>query len=292
MDGASAMDTPAVRALEHQYRRLRRQQALVTLVCISVFVACVVGASVVTGVTPIRVIRGLPGLGGYFAETVPDISLATFFADIAAWYADFWHWLGLLFDTMLIALMASLTGVVGALLLSFSASRNLMSNTPIYFASRRLLELARTVPEVVYALIFVVAFGVGPLAGYLALSVHSIGGLGKLYAEVNENIDTRPVEGLAAAGGNWFERIRYAVVPQVLPGYTSYTLWRVELNLRAAAIVGFVGAGGIGQELYTAISWNNYQDVSAILIMLVTTVIVLDLTSEVMRNRLLGREKN
>ena len=163
---------------------------------------------------------------------------------------------------------------------AFPASRNLAGNCWIYFLFRRLAEIARTVPEIVYALIFVVAFGIGPFAGFLALTLHTVGAMGKLYAEANENIDERQLEGVRASGGNWFEVIRFAVLPQVLPNFTTYTLWRLELNIRSAAIVGFVGAGGIGQELYHAISFNYYEDVSAIVLMVVATIMVIDLICE------------
>ncbi len=210
--------------------------------------------------------------------------------DIAYWYYGFFKWLGLLFDTLLIALMALLFGSLGGFLLCFPASRNLAGHVAIYFVFRRLAEIARTVPEIVYALIFVVAFGIGPFAGFLALTLHTIGAMGKLYAEANENIDERQLDGVRASGGNWFEVIRFAVLPQVLPNFTTYTLWRLELNIRSAAIVGFVGAGGIGQELYHAISFNYYEDVSAIVLMVVATIMVIDLICERLRHRLIGKE--
>ena len=148
---------------------------------------------------------------------------------------------------------------------------NLMSTHWIYFLTRRFLEIARSVPDLVYALVFVFAWGLGPLAGILALAIHSMGASGKLFAEVNENIDPNPVEGIRAAGGNWIKTIRYSVVPQVLPAFASYTLWRFEINVRTAAVLGFVGAGGIGYELYTNIRLSYYEDVSAILLIIVAT---------------------
>ena len=146
------------------------------------------------------------------------------------------------------AFFATLLGTLGAFALSFTASSNLMSTYWIYFVTRRFLEIARSVPDLVYALVFVFAWGLGPLAGILALAIHSMGASGKLFAEVNENIDPNPVEGIRAAGGNWLKTIRYSVVPQVLPAFASYTLWRFEINVRTAAVLGFVGAGGIGYE--------------------------------------------
>ena len=237
-----------------------------------------------------RLVAGLPRIGEYLGMTVPELRFATFTADMSYWYYGFMRWLALLGDTLLIALMATLFGATGGLLLCFPASRNLAGNVWLYFAFRRFAEIARCVPEVVYALIFVVAFGVGPFAGFLALTVHTVGALGKLFAEANENIDERQLEGVRAAGGNWFEVIRFAALPQVLPNFTTYTLWRLELNIRSAAIVGFVGAGGIGQELYQAISLNYYEDVSAIVLMIVFTITVIDLVCEKIRHRIIGRE--
>ena len=186
--------------------------------------------------------------------------------------------------------MATLFGAVGGLLLCFPASRNLAGRYWIYFAFRRIAEIARCVPEIVYALIFVVAFGIGPFAGFLALTVHTTGALAKLFAEANENIDERQLEGVKASGGSWLEVIRFGALPQVLPNFTTYALWRLELNLRSAAIVGFVGAGGIGQELYQAISLNYYEDVSAIVLMIVLTITCIDLICERLRHRIIGKE--
>jgi len=247
-------------------------------------------AANISDFTPQRLAAGMPRIGDYISKTLPEIKFASFFGDMAYWYYGFLRWLRLLFDTILIAMMASLFGALGGFLLCFPASRNLAGRFWVYFVCRRLAEIARTVPEIVYALIFVVAFGVGPFAGFLALTVHTVGAMGKLYAEANENIDERQLEGVRASGGNWFEVIRFAVLPQVLPNFTTYTLWRLELNIRSAAIVGFVGAGGIGQELYHAISFNYYEDVSAIVLMVVLTITFIDLICEKMRHHIIGRE--
>ena len=130
---------------------------------------------------------------------------------------------------------------------------------------RRLLEFARTVPGIVFALIFVIAFGLGPMAGVLAIAIHSTGALGKLFSEIVENADMKPVEGVRSTGASWLSCMRFAVLPQVSAGYASYALLRFEINVREASVMGFVGAGGIGQELVVAIRKFYYSDVSAIL---------------------------
>jgi len=153
---------------------------------------------------------------------------------------------------------------------------------------RRALELFRTVPNLGFALIFVYAFGLGPLAGVLAIAVHSMGALGKLFFEVNENIATEPGEGVRAAGGNWMQVVRYGVIPQVLPAFANYTLLHFEINVRTSSVVWFVGAGGIGQELYSVIRQFIYVDISALVLLLIITVALLDITCKYLRRRLLG----
>jgi phosphonate transport system permease protein len=287
---AHALAPDSVRDFEAAYARIRRSQRLQLVAFAAVFLLAVHLAAGASSFTFERFAAGLPRIGDYLRLTLPELTLGNFFGDLAYWYYGFLRWLGLLFDTLLIALIATIFGAVGGFAVCFAASRNLMDNYAIYFVCRRAMEVARCVPEVVYALIFVVAFGIGPLAGILAITIHSVGALGKLYAEVNENIDQGPIEGVRAAGGNWFEAIRYGVLPQVMPGFATYTLWRLELNVRSAAIIGFVGAGGIGQELYHAISFNYYEDISAIVIMVVLTVTAIDLVCERIRHRMIGRE--
>ena len=286
----SLASNPTVQRFEEEFARLRRRQRVQLFGFAIVFLLLLHGAAEVSNFRLDRLLAGLPRIGEYIGKTLPEISLATFFADVAYWYYGFVKWLLLLFDTILIALMATLFGAIGGCLICFPASRNLAGNIWIYFFFRRFAEVARTVPEIVYALIFVVAFGIGPFAGFLALTLHTVGAMGKLYAEANENIDERQLEGIRASGGNWFEVIRFAVLPQVLPNFITYTLWRLELNIRSAAIVGFVGAGGIGQELYHAISFNYYEDVSAIVLMVVATIMTIDLICEKLRHRLIGQE--
>jgi phosphonate transport system permease protein len=155
-------------------------------------------------------------------------------------------------------------------------------------ACRRTLELCRTVPERVFALIFVYALGLGSLAGVLAIAVHSMGALGKLFAEINENVAPEPGESVQAAGGNWLQVMRYGLIPQVLPAFASYTLLRFEINVRASSILGFVGAGGIGQELYSVIRQFIYVDISALVLLLIVSVALIDMTCEHLRRRLLG----
>ena len=212
------------------------------------------------------------------------------FTDIADWYWGFWRWMSRLWDTVLIAYLGTLLSAIFAFFLCFAATVNLAVNPAQRFLARRFLEFCRTVPEIVFALIFVVAFGLGPVPGVIAIMIHTMGALGKLFAEVVENIDMKPVEGAIASGATRWQAIRYAVVPQVLPNFASYALLRFEINVRGASVMGFVGAGGIGQDLIEAIRKFYYSDVSAILLLIIATVMVIDVVTEQIRHRLITQE--
>ncbi len=204
------------------------------------------------------------------------------------WFWGLRRWSLQIGETLLIAYVGTLTGSIGAFIGCFLCSRNLVRSTTLRLTVLRLLEFCRTVPDIVFAMIFVVAFGLGPMPGVLAIAIHTIGALGKLFAEVIENIDMKPVEGIRATGAGWTAQIRFGVLPQVLSNFTSYALLRFEVNVRGAAVIGFVGAGGIGQELITAIRKFYYSDVSAILLMLVLCVMLIDFGSERLRHHLLA----
>ena len=174
--------------------------------------------------------------------------------------------------------------------LNFLAAENTSPAPWLRFVVTRLMEFCRTVPDIVFALIFVIAFGLGPMAGVLAIAIHSIGALGKQYSEIVENIDMKPVEGVRSTGASWISCMRFAVLPQVAAGFASYTLLRFEINVRGASVMGFVGAGGIGQELVVAIRKFYYSDVSAILLMIIVTVFVIDIGTGWVRGRLFGKD--
>ena len=212
-------------------------------------------------------------------------------SDPVEWFWGWKKWLALMGETFLMAYVGTVLGAAGALVLCFVASKNMTQSAGLVWATRRLLEFARTVPEMVFALIFVVAFSLGPLPGILALAIHTPGALGKLFAEVVENIDMKPVDGVLAAGGNWLHKVRFAVLPQVASNFASYALLRFEINVRSAAVLGFVGAGGIGQTLLEVIRKFYYADVSALLVLIIATVMVIDALTEQLRHRLLGQER-
>ena len=226
----------------------------------------------------------------YFASTAPKFSFSSAWADISEWLWGLPRWMRLLGDTLLIAYVGTLTGTICGFILCFLASANLVRSRTIGFVTRRVLEFCRTVPEIVFALIFVLAFGLGPLPGVLAIAIHTTGALGKQFAEVVENIDDKPIEAVAASGGSWVQIVRFGAIPQVLSNFASYALLRFEINVRGAAVMGFVGAGGIGQDLIEAVRKFYYTDLSAILLLIIVTVMMIDFVTERVRHHLLGLE--
>jgi phosphonate transport system permease protein len=271
-------------AWQSQRREKRRQLWLGGLVLL----VCTALASYMAEVNPRNLIEGLPGAWNYIWRTVPVLRIETFRADMAEWYWGFWHWLKLLFETILIAGLATLIAFGAAYAGCFYASANLNGSRTGVWIVRRVFEIFRAVPELVYALIFVFAFGLGAFPGMLAIAIHSTGALGKLFAEVNENVDTRSVEGVQSAGASWWQTMVFAVSPQVMPNYVSYALLRFEINVRSAAVLGFVGAGGIGEELLLAVRQFIYPEISAILLMIIATVAVIDMVCERLRTGLMG----
>jgi phosphonate transport system permease protein len=211
--------------------------------------------------------------------------------NIPDWLWGWKKWSLLLGETILISYVGTLSGAVLGFALNFLAAENTSPGPWQRFVVKRLMEFCRTVPDIVFALIFVIAFGLGPMAGVLAITIHSIGALGKQYAEMVENIDMKPVEGLRSTGASWIACMRFAVLPQVVASFASYTLLRFEINLRSASVMGFVGAGGIGVELIAAIRKFYYSDVSAILLMIILTVFVIDIGTGWFRGRLFGQER-
>ena len=226
--------------------------------------------------------------GSYFGRLTYLDTGAHVWTDPAYWFWGLRRWSLQLGQSLLIAYVGTLTGAALGLVGGILASRNMSPHPALRFVALRICEFDRTVPEIVFALIFVVAFGLGPLAGVLAIVIHTSGALGKLMAEVVEAIDMRPVEGIQAAGGTWFAQVRFGVMPQILSNFASYALLRFEINVRASAVIGFVGAGGIGQELIVAIRKFYYSDVSAILLMILVCVMLIDLVSERVRHRLIA----
>ena len=191
-------------------------------------------------------------------------------------------------ETVQIAIWGTLLAVVLALPLCFAAARNLSPNLALFHVMRQVLNALRGINEIIFALIFVAAVGLGPFAGVLALSIHGAGMLGKFFAEAIEEIDSGPVEALRSTGANALLVVIFGVLPQVIPGWIASTLYRFEVNLRAATILGMIGAGGIGFELVSSMKLFQYQDTATCVLVILAMVMSADYVSTRLRARILA----
>ncbi|MDA9507214.1 phosphonate ABC transporter permease [Bradyrhizobium sp. CCBAU 11386] len=277
----------ALNAAYHQAVARRRLRLLLGVV---VFAAALLLAAIGAEVNLRTFFTYFGNFVSYFDRILTLDNGQRVWTDAGEWLWGWRKWLKMLGETLLISYVGTLIGATFAFVLNFFAAENTSPAPWLRFTVRRLLEFARTVPGIVFALIFVIAFGLGPMAGVLAIAIHSTGALGKLFSEIVENADMKPVEGIRSTGASWLSCMRFAVVPQVTAGYASYALLRFEINVREASVMGFVGAGGIGQELVVAIRKFYYSDVSAILLTIIVTVFVIDITTGWLRGRLFGKE--
>lgn len=191
-------------------------------------------------------------------------------------------------ETVNIAILSTLIGFIFGGVLSFFAAKNMTRNPLLRAAVRRLMEILRAFPEIVLAGFFLAILSLGPIPAIIAVSIHTIGALGKLFFEVIENADMKPDEGLKAVGASWVERAWFGMVPQVLPNFVSYFLLRLEINVRASTIIGAVGGGGIGEQLRLSISRGHEAKTLAIVLLLFATIIAVDQLSAWLRRKLVG----
>jgi phosphonate transport system permease protein len=193
-------------------------------------------------------------------------------------------------ETIFLALMSTTLGALIAIPFGFLAARNLMGGNPItlaiYVVMRTILNIVRSIEPLIIAIIFVVIVGLGPFPGVIAMTLHTVAALGKLFSEVIEGIDPGPLEAIRAVGGNWLQMVRYAVIPQIVPPFMSFTIYRWDINVRTSTIIGFVGGGGIGFYLYQWIFKGDYRAVGSAFIAIVIIVMILDFVSARIRARL------
>lgn len=193
-----------------------------------------------------------------------------------------------LLETLNIAGTATLIGTLIGTVLSLLSTRGLARYPRLVPLFRRIMDIMRAIPEIVIALVLIFVLGGGPVPAMIAIAFHTSGAVGKLFSEVNENADLKPVEGLKSTGSTWGQQMWLGVIPQVAPNYLSYALLRFEINIRASAILGYVGAGGIGYDLRNAMSWGTgrYDQAAAIFILLFGSIIMVDQISSRYRDRL------
>jgi len=211
-----------------------------------------------------RLADGIPAMAQLFSEMMPP--------DFSRWR----FWLKPLLDTLAMSIAGTALAVVISLPLALLAAPNISPHPVVQHATRTLLAFMRSVPEIIMGILFVAAVGFGALPGVLALALHSVGMVGKFYAEAIEHVDPKPLEAARAAGATRFQVITHAVLPQVMPQLSDITIYRWEYHFRASAVLGIVGAGGIGFELIAALRLMSYDQVSAILLAILACVLVVD----------------
>ena len=278
-------------ALNEAYRKAVARRRLRITLGAAVFFAALVVASIGAEVNLRTFFAHFENFVSYFDRIFTLENGSRVWTDIGEWLWGWRKWSFYLGETMLISYVGTLFGAILAFALNFFAAENTSPKPWLRFVVKRFMEFCRTVPGIVFALIFVIAFGLGPMAGVLAIAIHSTGALGKQYSEIVENIDMKTVEGVRSTGASWLACMRFAVLPQVAAGFASYSLLRFEIDVREASVMGFVGAGGIGQELIVAVRKFYYSDVSAILLMIVVTVFAIDIGTGWVRGRLFGRDR-
>lgn len=244
------------------------------LLVAAVLAACVIALAVTGFFDAARFIDGAPAIAQLADEMVPP--------NFARWQ----HWVKPLADTLAMSIAGTALAVLLSLPLALLAAPNTTPHPVLYQAARTLLSAFRSVPEIILGILFVAAVGFGALPGVLALALHSTGMVGKFYAEAIEHVDPKPLEAARAAGASHFQVITHAVLPQVLPQLADITIYRWEYHFRASAVLGIVGAGGIGFELMAALRLIQYDEVAAILLTILACVVVVDATGAWLRRKL------
>lgn len=264
---SASVDSHSAILRRHELRW--RQQCLrVVLILIAV-----VGSLAVVGLFDAeRIATGLPAIFRLVPEMFPP--------DFSRWS----FWIKPLIDSMAMSIAGTSIAVFFSLLLCLFAARNTSPNRPLYLAATGLLNVTRAVPELILGMILVAAVGFGALPGTLALGLHSIGMLGKFYAEAIELCDLEPIEAARSSGASEMQVIIHSIVPQVFPAMADVTFYRWEYNFRASMVVGAVGAGGIGLEIISALRIMEYQQVSALLLVVLVVVTALDSMSNSLRH--------
>ena len=198
---------------------------------------------------------------------------------------------GSMIETIAMGLMATIFSTILAVPVSFLAAHNIMSRVPggtaIYYVTRTILNIVRAIDTIIWGLIVIVWVGLGSFAGVMALTIHGIAALGKLFSEEIEHIDPGPVEAVTATGANLIQTIRYAVIPQIIPSFLSYSLLRWDINMRSATVIGFVAGGGIGFFVIETVRMGGYQQYATALWAVAVVIILVDYVSERWRSSIL-----
>jgi phosphonate transport system permease protein len=263
------MQSDYTQLLENQEKTWRRNAAQVVLA----FVAVVICSVYVELFNFDRLSEGVPSMMTLVAEMFPPN------------FSNLSDWLKPLADTLAMSVAGTALAVSLSVPLGLLAARNTAPNQVVYKAARSLLNALRSIPELIMGIIFVAAVGFGALPGVLALGLHSVGMVGKFFAEAIEHVDSAPVEAARAAGATPLQVVFHGILPQVLPQMADVSVYRWEYNFRASTVMGMVGAGGIGFELMASLRIMQYEEVSAILLVILIMVTLVDGFSAYLRRR-------
>lgn len=258
----------------HAHPSLRSRRPWSTVAVLALLALVTVVSSRHTGLAPLDVVAALPA---FFTFAVQN-----------AWPPDFAGLSDLVLATLLtieVAFLGTLLATVVSVPLALVAARNLTPHLGILAVVRAVVMVCRAVPDFVFALMFVAALGLGPLPGVLGLAIHSVGMLAKVYAERMEEVDPGPLEAVSAMGAGRVQTVRIAVMPQIVPSLVANTLYRFDINIRSSIILGVVGAGGIGYELVTALQSLSYQRATAVMVIVLALVVVVEAVSNRIRKR-------
>lgn len=284
MADLTAGPSPGTRQMQEHYLALVRTRRMYGGLTLGLFVILLIlGYQVVESRSAGGFVDGLPMLFDFPAGVVSEA-----WAKRANLPGLMWQYLPALIETINIAAVSTLVGALAGIVLALLSTRGLARWPRLAPVFRRIMDIMRAFPEIVIALVLIFILGGGPVPAMIAIAIHTAGALGKLFAEVAENADLKPVEGLASTGANWSQRMLLGILPQVAPNWFSYALLRFEINIRASAILGFVGAGGIGYELRNAMTFGmgKFDQAAAIFVLLFVTIVVVDQLSDRVRHRL------
>jgi len=281
MDSAHAQDVTKIR--ESYLAQLHKRRLYSGLALLIFVVLMVSGFNVADDRNAGGFWSGLHQIGDYPAEVIAEAWEKR--ADLPSLVVKYFP---ALVETINIAAVSTIFGAICGLMLALMGTRGLAKWPRLIPLFRRFSDIMRAVPEIVIALMLIFVLGGGPVPAMIAISIHTAGALGKMFSEVAENADLKPIEGLASTGATWSQRMMLGVLPQVAPNFISYALLRFEINIRASAILGFVGAGGLGYELRNAMAWGpgRFDEAAAIFVLLFGTIVFFDQLSSRFRNRL------
>jgi phosphonate transport system permease protein len=273
----------------HYYQQIRSKQKREALIWSGLMLVLYLWAGNISELNLRTIVVNAPRFFDYIGQTVPVLHLSVLFADghtpgsLAYWGYRLPIQLPLIWETLQLALSSTLLSTALSVLLAFIAAGNTDSPKWLKFSVRTFVAFLRTMPELAWAVMCVMAFGIGAIPGFIALTLHTVGSLTKLFYESIETASDKPVRGLKACGAGRLQRMRFALWPQVKPIFLSYSFMRLEINFRQSTILGLVGAGGIGQELMTSIKLDRYDQVSMTLLLIILVVSLMDFASGKLR---------